>query len=95
MPPRTALITAGPPPPSLRLFTPRNLVVADSIAAEAGRTPAPDGHAYLAFRPSRERAVAQAMRAPLEILLRTPTLVLARVHTAAWTSPMAEHGLSR
>jgi hypothetical protein len=34
---------------------------------------------YLAFRPSRERDVARGVQTPLEILARTPTLVLARV----------------
>jgi hypothetical protein len=34
---------------------------------------------YLAFRPAREHEVARALAMPLEIMLRTPTLVLARV----------------
>lgn len=79
MPPHSPLITAGSPPPSLRLFAARNLVPSDSVAADARRFPAADGHAYVAFRPARERAVAQELAIPLEILLRTPTLVLARV----------------
>jgi hypothetical protein len=80
MPPHSARIVAGSPPPSLRLFAPRNLVASDSLARDARRYPSADGHAYLAFRPSRERAVAQTLDVPLEIVLRTPTLVLARIH---------------
>ena len=41
---------------------------------------ASDGLAYVAFRPSREPEVARAARGPIEIVLRTPSLVLARVH---------------
>jgi len=37
---------------------------------------------YLAFRPSRERDVARRLDAPLEILSRTPALVLARAQMA-------------
>jgi hypothetical protein len=34
---------------------------------------------YLAFAPAREREVARGAQTPLEILARTPTLVVARV----------------
>jgi hypothetical protein len=78
--PRLApLVLIEPPPPSLRFYTRRNLVLADSLAESLARWRAEDGLAYLAFRPAREHDVARAAPAPLEILLRTPALVLARV----------------
>ena len=40
---------------------------------------AADGMTYLAFRPSREHEVARGVQTPLEILTRTPTLIVARV----------------
>ena len=40
---------------------------------------ASDGESYVAFRPAREREMVRAAGAPVEILLRSPTLVLARV----------------
>jgi len=78
MPPRAALLLVEPPPPTLRLYTLRNLVVTDSLAVALAEWRAEDGRAYVAFRPGRERDVARASAVPLEVLLRTPTLVLAR-----------------
>lgn len=79
VPPRAPLGVVEPPPPSLRLYAQRDFVLTsaspDSLRALRGA----DGHAYLAYRPGREHDVAQAAHAPLEILMRTPTLVLARV----------------
>jgi 4-amino-4-deoxy-L-arabinose transferase-like glycosyltransferase len=78
MPPRAVLVLIEPPPPTLRLYTHRNLVVVDSLARALGEWRAADGRAYVAFRPGRERDVTRGAPAPLDVLLRTPTLVLAR-----------------
>jgi hypothetical protein len=74
------MVLADPPAPSLRLYTRRNLAVASDLAAALQRHRSTDGLAYLAFRPSREDDVVRAATGPLEILIRTPALVLARVH---------------
>ncbi|MFI5372395.1 MAG: hypothetical protein ACHQ52_12625, partial [Candidatus Eisenbacteria bacterium] len=74
-----AVVLVEPPPSSLRLDLWRNLVVADTLAAELPRERAADGATYLMFRATREPEVARAAGAPLEILLRTPGMVLARV----------------
>ena len=77
--PRLApLVMAENPPPSLRLYGAHNLVVAEPLAPTLTRMRAADGMIYLAFRPGREREVAGALGSPLEILLRTASLVLAR-----------------
>ncbi len=76
-PPLAPLVMPHEPPPSLRLLMPRNLIVAptlDRLTERAGR----DGRVYVAFRPSREADVARSIEAPLEILMRSPALVLAR-----------------
>ncbi|HEY2954384.1 MAG TPA: hypothetical protein VGK89_03935 [Candidatus Eisenbacteria bacterium] len=78
-PPLAPLVLVEPAPPSLRIYTERNLVLADSLETAVRDWRAPDRRTYLAFRPARERDVAREARAPLEILLRTPALVLARV----------------
>ena len=78
-PDRAPLVLVELPPPSLRLYTRRNLVVADSLGTSLARYRASDGLTYLAFRPAREREVARATQTPLEIMLRTPSMVLARV----------------
>ena len=78
LPPRATLVLIDPPPPTLRLYTQRNFVVADSLATALGEWRAENGFTYLAFRPARERDVTRAVPAPLDLLLRTPTLVLAR-----------------
>ena len=79
-PPRAALVVEGETPPSLRFYSPRNLVERWPLESALERFRASDGLAYVVFRPSRERLVARAARGPLEIVLRSPTLVLARVH---------------
>jgi 4-amino-4-deoxy-L-arabinose transferase-like glycosyltransferase len=73
------IVLIDPAPPTLRLYTQRNLVLAASVEEALRKYPAADRLTYLAFRPAREREVARAAGAPLEILLRTPALVLARV----------------
>lgn len=79
-PPHAVLVLLEPAPPSLRLYGRRNLVVADTLAPTLARERASDGAAYVAFRPSRETEVLRAATGPIEILLRTASLVLARVH---------------
>ncbi len=80
-PERATLVLLESPPPTLRLYSEHNLVVADSLRRTLSAERASDGLAYLAFRPAREHDAARAAASPLEILLRTPALVLARVHT--------------
>ena len=80
-PPRAPLVLADAPPPTLWLYCGRNLVVVDSLESALPELRAGDGMTYLAFRPARERDVAHASGTPLEILLRTPSLILARVKT--------------
>jgi 4-amino-4-deoxy-L-arabinose transferase-like glycosyltransferase len=78
-PPGAPLLLAGAPPPSLRFYVHRDLVVAPPEPAALREHRASDGMTYLAFPPAREREVARGAQTPLEILARTPTLVLARV----------------
>jgi 4-amino-4-deoxy-L-arabinose transferase-like glycosyltransferase len=77
-PPSAALVLAEPAPPSLRLYTRRNLVAVDSLASGLYEWRASDSLTYVAFRAEREHEVALAANAPLEIMLRTPAMVLAR-----------------
>ncbi len=78
-PPSAPLLVLEPEPPSLRLFLQRNLVQDASLPRALRAWRAPDGESYVAFRPAREREVVRTAGAPFEILLRSPTLVLARV----------------
>jgi hypothetical protein len=78
-PARAPLVLIEPAPPSLRVYARRNLVLADSLPPAIREYRASDGEAYVAFRPAREREVARRAQLPLEILDRTPSLVLARV----------------
>jgi 4-amino-4-deoxy-L-arabinose transferase-like glycosyltransferase len=78
-PPRAPLVVAGAPPPSLRFYARHDLVVVPSEPAALREHRAADGMTYLAFPPAREHEVARGAQTPLEILARTPTLVLARV----------------
>jgi 4-amino-4-deoxy-L-arabinose transferase-like glycosyltransferase len=80
-PPLAPLVLTETPPPTLRLYGDHLLVVADSLATSWRKLRAADGMTYLAFRPAREHDVANAADTPLEILLRTPSLILARVQT--------------
>jgi len=92
-PPRAPLVMVGPPPPSLRLYTRRNLVDGSSLGPALTRYRATDGLTYVAFRPSREHEVARAAPAPLEILIRTPSMVLARVRSGPGTGLGGAHAL--
>jgi 4-amino-4-deoxy-L-arabinose transferase-like glycosyltransferase len=81
-PPQAPLLLVEPPPPSLRLYARHNLVVVEALGPALEPFRAPDGYAYVAFRPGREGQVVRACPTPIEILLRTPSLVLARTGTA-------------
>lgn len=78
-PPGAPVLLPEPPPPSLRLHATRPLVVTAAGPGVLRAQRARDGATYLAFRPAREHEVAAAAGTPLEILVRTPTLVVARV----------------
>jgi 4-amino-4-deoxy-L-arabinose transferase-like glycosyltransferase len=78
-PPRAPLVLVSAPPPSLRFLARHNLVVTPPEPAALREHRAADGMTYLAFPPSREREVARGAQTPLEILARTPTLVVARI----------------
>jgi len=73
------LALVSPPAPSLRFQVRHNLVLVPPEPRALRACRAADGMTYLAFPPSRERDVARGVQTPLEILARTPTLVLARV----------------
>jgi 4-amino-4-deoxy-L-arabinose transferase-like glycosyltransferase len=81
-PANAPLVTLEAPPPSLRLLLPRNLVRAKSLAEPLTPLAARDGNVYVAFPPALEHAAARTSPVPIEILLRSPTLVLARVGLA-------------
>jgi 4-amino-4-deoxy-L-arabinose transferase-like glycosyltransferase len=78
-PRRAPLVLVEPAPPSLRVYVRRNLVTADALRPALTAFRAADSLTYLAFRPAREQEVARRVGVPLEILMRTPSLVLARV----------------
>jgi len=94
-PERAPLALLEPALPSLRLLLPRNLVVVPDVSTSLAPLAARDHHAYLAFPPAREHEVARRAGTPIEILLRTPTLVLVRVSVepAAMAAPAAPPGL--
>jgi hypothetical protein len=68
-----------PPPPSLQLYLAHDPMMLDSLERDVSKARAADGNVYLAFRPARERETARRLAVPLEILSRTPSLVLARI----------------
>jgi 4-amino-4-deoxy-L-arabinose transferase-like glycosyltransferase len=74
------LVLLEPARPSLRRSLRHNLVVATDLRGALREQRASDGYSYVAFPPRREGTVARAASpTPLEILVRTPALVLARV----------------
>jgi len=78
-PPNARLALLEPPPATLRLYLERPTQII-ATPESALQTAAPsDRHVYLAFRPSREREAARRLRTPLEILARSPSMVLVRV----------------
>ena len=79
-PPLAPLAQVEPELPSLRLYCRRNLVDVPGVAPrDVADLRAADGMVYVAFAPGRESEMARQAGAPLEIMLRTPTLVLARI----------------
>jgi 4-amino-4-deoxy-L-arabinose transferase-like glycosyltransferase len=81
-PPHAALLLVEPPPPSLRIYLRHNLVQPAALGSALDEFRAPDGYAYVAFRPGREGQVVRQCPVPIEILLRTPSLVLGRTGAA-------------
>jgi hypothetical protein len=76
----TPLLLVEPPPASLRIGLGRHFTVPASLASAMRTLQGDGGWAYVAYPPRRESEVARAASpAPLEILLRTPAMVLARV----------------
>ncbi|MFN8589697.1 MAG: hypothetical protein U0704_18060 [Candidatus Eisenbacteria bacterium] len=78
-PANAPLALLEPELPSLRLLLPRHLVQVADVDSSLRTLVSHDGRAYLAFRPARETEVVRALPPGSEILVRTPTLVLARV----------------
>jgi hypothetical protein len=78
-PAHAPLVLVDPPPPSLRLGLARNLRVADPPGEALAEARTDDGFAYVAFRPAREREMRRELGPSLDVLHRTPLLVLARV----------------
>jgi 4-amino-4-deoxy-L-arabinose transferase-like glycosyltransferase len=74
------LVLDEAPPPSLRLYAHHPLAHVPALAEPLDAWRASDSLVYAAFRPGRERAVTRGLRGPIEIVLRTPALVLARLH---------------
>jgi hypothetical protein len=78
-PPLAPLVLLEPAPATLWLYLAHNPVVVSAIRPALSDLRAADGNTYLAFRPARERETARAAATPLEILARSPAMVLARV----------------
>lgn len=78
-PARAPLVLAEPPSPSLRYYLRHDLVLREPLPRALRRERASDGLTYVAFRPALEARVLHASPGPLEIMMRTPSLVLARV----------------
>ena len=74
------LFLVEPPPASLRLRLERRIALPARFAPALSRARRTQAWVYVAFPPRRESEVARAAApAPLEILTRTPGLVLARI----------------
>ena len=79
-PPLAPLAHVAPELPSLRLYCRRNLVGVPGIAGrDVADLRAADGMLYVAFPPAHESDIARTAGAPIEIMRRTPSLVLARI----------------
>jgi hypothetical protein len=79
-PPDAPLLVLEAPPPSVRLRLERRVVLATDLARALRELRGSDGWAYVGFAPRRQSEVARAAApAPVEILMRTPAWVLARV----------------
>ncbi len=82
-PANAAVLSPEEPPPSFRLLAHRNIVVTSALGEAAKTLAARDGRVYVVFRPAREREVVGALHGAVEILIRSPSLVLARVTLSA------------
>jgi hypothetical protein len=84
-PARASLVLVEPAPPSLRLLTRRNLVLASDPVAALEATPshaATDGFVYVALRGTPSLEALQRASAHVEVLARTPLLTLVRARPA-------------
>lgn len=76
----TPLLVLGTPPASLRLHVEFHLVEPLDLRQALRSLRGKDGYAYVAFPASRESEVARAASpAPIEVLIRAPSMGLARV----------------
>jgi hypothetical protein len=76
----TPLLVLGTPPASLRLHVKDHLVEPLDLREALHELRGKDGYAYVAFPASRESEVARAASpAPIEVLIRAPSMGLARV----------------
>src|SRR5262249_39618767 len=76
----TPLLVLGEPPASLRLRVRSHLVEPLDLAQALRELRGADGYAYVAFPAARESEVARAASpAPIEVLIRAPSMGLARV----------------
>ena len=85
-PERASLVLVEPAPPSLRLLTRRNLVLASDPVAALEAAPshtASDGFVYLALRGARSLEALQRASSHVDVLARTPLLTLVRARPAA------------
>ena len=79
-PPQAPLARLAPDLPSLRLYCRHNVVGVDSLGArEVSDLRAADGMVYLVFQSGNESEIARTAATPIEIMRRTPSLVLARI----------------
>jgi 4-amino-4-deoxy-L-arabinose transferase-like glycosyltransferase len=76
----TPLLVVGMPPASLRLRVREHLVEPLDLPQALREQRGTDGYAYVAFPAARESEVARAASpAPIEVLIRAPSMGLARV----------------
>jgi 4-amino-4-deoxy-L-arabinose transferase-like glycosyltransferase len=76
----TPLLVLGTPPASLRLHVKDHLVEPLDLREALHELRGKDGYSYVAFPASRESEVARAASpAPIEVLIRAPSMGLARV----------------
>lgn len=78
----TPLLVVGTPPASLRLRVRDHLVEPLDLRVALREQRGSDGYAYVAFPAARESEVARAASpAPIEVLIRAPSMDLARVES--------------
>ena len=79
-PPLAPLILIEPPPPSLRLYGERNLVVDERWSGRSSGIGRAINSPTSRFVPRASARWRAPRGAPIEILIRTPSLILARIH---------------